>query len=207
MPREVEFIFRPIDRWPGEPTEEPRPSPFGAYRQKSLPYSQLETLLRRELSMLGVEQAIIQLYVTEREIRRDQLPRRDARPSKPGVIVSAEIPGVGWRSFYIDTFDHWHANLQALAVGFEDSRRLERYGFAKNRDQYRGFPALEAAPGGTLSAWETIVRHANIDRDLADAMGGSRVVRRALRRTHPDVSSGSRTAYDEVMEAKALLGI
>lgn len=203
---EVKFIFRPIDQWPDKPTEHPRPSPFGGLGKKSLPYRRLMEMLRREMSMLGVEEAIIQLYVGERDIRLDGLPRVDARPKKPGVIISVEIPDVGWRTFYVDTFDHWHANLQALAVGFEDSRRLERYGFAKNRDQYRGFLALEPARG-PLAAGEVLIRHAGLSEEEAEKLGWNRVTRLAVKRTHPDHNSGDSTAYMEVLEAKQVLGI
>ena len=196
-----------MEAWPDKPTEDPKPSPFGGRGKKHLPYPDLMTALRREMRMLGVGRAIIQLHITEREVRRDDLPRRDARPSKPGVIISAEIPDVGWRSFFTDAYDLWLANFQALVRGFEMSRALERDGFARNKDQYRGFPQLEAAPGGRLEAEEVLLRHAGHGREYAQIVGWSRITRLAIRNTHPDKPDGSRAAYDEVMEAKALLGI
>ena len=217
MVSEVEFIFRPVEVWPGEPTEEPSPSPFGGRGKKYLPYSDLMTALRREMRMLGVERAIIQLHLTEREIRRDNLPRRDARPSRPGVVISAEIPDVGWRSFFTDSYDVWQANLQALVRGFEMSRALERDGFAKNKDQYRGFPALEAPGNGIVPAaddreWaeSVLLSEAQVPKDLVSRERSDaewkRVSKVALMNAHPD-HGGDTDRKMRVERASKVLGI
>ena len=38
-----------------------------------------------------------------------------------------------------DVFDHWHANLRAIALGLEALRKVERYGITQRGEQYTGF--------------------------------------------------------------------
>ena len=76
---ECNFIFRPIDKWPGERKRRPKSS---AFRTK---YNQTLVLLDKELIMLGVRQAVIQIDLPESKIRIDGLPRSGARPDYQGV--------------------------------------------------------------------------------------------------------------------------
>lgn len=78
------FLVRPIDLWPEPETRTRTRSPFSAT------YSATKALLHREITALGATSAILQLAVTETDIRLDGDLRATARPSHPGVIVSFE---------------------------------------------------------------------------------------------------------------------
>ena len=64
-------------------------------------------MLDRELSKLGAHSVVIELALDEGDIRLDGLPRADARPRHPGVIVS---------------FDSKHGPLRYGTDAFPDSR-------------------------------------------------------------------------------------
>lgn len=46
--------------------------------------------------------------------------------------------------FAVDKFPSWQDNLRAIALGLEALRKVERYGFVKDDEQYTGFKALTA---------------------------------------------------------------
>lgn len=61
----IEFIFRPIERWPQEVTRTRKRASF----RKT--YSQQLDLLSYELGRLGARKTFIQADITERDIRLD----------------------------------------------------------------------------------------------------------------------------------------
>jgi len=135
---ECTFVFRPIDNWPHERIRNPRPSIFRTA------YNQTLKLLDKELGMLGVREAVIQIDLPESKIRHDGLPRSDARPEYQGVILSFKSK-YGPLRYATDTFDFWQDNLRAIALGLESLRKVDRYGITKRGEQYTGWKQLPAA--------------------------------------------------------------
>lgn len=196
----MNVTFRPIDHWPREPRDGHDPSPYDSTYSKTMNY------LKTELRMLGVEDVVIQVDVSEREIRKtDGFLSARARPRSPKVIVSFEVPGVGSRQFMTEKYPHWHDNLRAVAYALEDLRRLERNEVAQDNQQYRGFLALEASKGNVLEAQRILARNAGVVSDVWEEMDMETVYKMARKYAHPD-AGGSSEAFNEVQEAWRVLG-
>lgn len=215
----MDLTFRPIDVWPGELTRNRKPSPFRGS------WASTKELLDREVDFLCKnhrrvhELVVVQLAVTEGEIRQDGQLRAGARPQHPGVIVSFETPD-GPMRFSCDRFEPpsyrpatlWHSNVRAIALGLEALRKVERYGLGTGREQYRGFQALPPgqpiAMGGSMTveqAARVIVDGAGIlPNSLPSFVANPELIddafRCAAKRNHPDVG-GTTTAMAELNEA------
>jgi hypothetical protein len=203
----IEFVFRPIDRWPQEPTRSRRRASF------RVPYSKTLTLLNYELGRLGVRRAYLQADVTERDIRLDGQLRADAAPRSPRVIVAAETKH-GPISMPCDTFDDWQDNLRAIALSLEALRAVDRYGVTKRGEQYRGLKQLTAGDGPINSdeAATLLAKHAEYRRDLllSDPVHFETAYRRAAKKLHPDaagedLSVWARAEWDKLQSAAAIL--
>jgi hypothetical protein len=184
----MEFRFRPIQDWPPEFTTEGdrKPSPFRAS------YGDTLALLTRELWHLGADSAVIEIAVTEGDIRLDGLPRAGARPEHPGVIVSFDSVH-GPLRYGTDAFgvwvDDWQANLRAIALGLEALRKVDRYGIGGRGEQYQGWKALPAGDGPNPVRGKALI----------DEHGS---VRDALFATHPDQGGDARD-FADVQAARA----
>jgi hypothetical protein len=208
----MRVTFRPIDQWPGEPTP--------AYQRKSKytfkgTYDSTLRLLDDELRHLDAEGLVIQLEMAEKDIRLDGMPRSNATPKGPAVIVSFESKH-GPLRYATDVFDHWHANLRAIALGLEALRKVERYGITKRGEQYTGWKQLGSGmpmPAAQMTADEAaaFVARASGDPNL----GGFEVLqqwpeygdayyRDAAKRLHPD-SGGSTPDFQRLQDAKRVL--
>jgi hypothetical protein len=156
---------RPIVLWPHPETRGRRRAAFKAA------WSDTVELLEREVGMLGGRQAVMQIAVTEADIRLDGGIRATARPAHPGIIVSFDSKH-GPLEYATDVFNHWQDNVRAVALGLEALRKVDRYGIAKRGEQYRGWKALEAGGPSPARGEELIREHGS--------------VRAALMATHPD---------------------
>lgn len=181
---ECNFIFRPIDNWPHERMRNPRSS---AFRTK---YSETLELLDKELRMLGVQQAVIQIDLPESKIRIDGLPRSGAQPDYQGVILSFESK-YGHLRYATDVFDFWQDNLRAIALGLEALRKVDRYGITKRGEQYTGWKQLPAAiteVSDIHEAAEFLARYSGLAAE--DIIREQKVYRQAYcdsaRKLHPD---------------------
>jgi hypothetical protein len=198
------MVFRPLLAWPGEPTRCRKASQF------SSPYPATLELLERELGMLGARDAVLQLALTEADIRTDGLPRANARPAHPGVVVSFESRH-GPLQYATDVFDDWRDNLRAIALSLEALRRVDRYGISKRGEQYTGWRALPAGGNGhqrdRSESARFILRCAGLADDevnVAGVLDGTSlhaVYRLAARRAHPD-AGGSNAAFSELEQAR-----
>lgn len=135
--------FRPLSSWPGERTGGRLHSPFRVGWMDTL------ELLERELLKLNARNVVIEVALSEADIRIDGWPRANARPSSPGVIVSFDSRH-GPLRYATDTFTDWQANVRAIALGLEALRKVDRYGITKRGEQYTGWRALP--PGIALGA-------------------------------------------------------
>jgi hypothetical protein len=199
----VRIVFRPLLTWPGgDPTRYRKASQF------SSPYPATLELLQRELAMLGAREAVLQLAITEAEIRTDGLPRANARPTHPGVALSFESR-FGPLQYATDVFDHWQDNLRAIALSLEALRRVDRYGISKRGEQYTGWKALPAGNGkGDLQASaKFVLRCAGLAEDdvnvagILDGTSFNSIYRLAARRAHPD-GGGSDAAFFQLQQAR-----
>lgn len=183
----MEIKCRPISTFPDEFHASPNFSdPFRSGWTSTM------TLLERELEKLGARGAVIELALTEREIRLDGWPRAEARPSHPGVVISFDSKH-GPLRYGTDAFPHWQANVRAVALGLEALRKVDRYGIGKRGEQYQGWRQLTAGPAMTATEAQ----------ELLDSYGGER---KALQASHPD-TGGSSEEFQKVQGAREVLGL
>lgn len=201
----MELAFRPIKEWPGElrAPHERRDSPFSASWRETL------NVMDREVEHLAGADAlvVVELAVSEKDIRLDGGVRSDRIPSHPGCIVSFESTWHGPLRYWTDLFTHvsyrrqtpahgWRQNFRAIALGLEALRKVDRYGIANAGQQYTGWKELPSGipMGDGLPSWsieeaalfiaEQADMPATVEDVLADVKGAFRV---AAKRLHPDV--------------------
>lgn len=205
--RHVDFVFRPIERWPQEPTppHRQRPAHFKVGYERTL--SDLEY----ELARLGVTRAFIQADVSERDIRADGLLRSDSKPRSPRVIVSATSKH-GPITLPCDTYSHWKDNLRAIALSLEALRDVDRHGVTKRGEQYRGLKQLTdgSGPINSEEAAQFISSVVGGTFSKAAILGNSdtfdSAYRAATKRLHPDVAGVDATAqWNDLQKAAAIL--
>jgi len=214
--------LRPIAAWPGPmtPAEARQRSPFKAAWRSTL------DTLDRELHYLGkagAASAVLQVAMREQDFRLDGMPRANARPEHPGVILAVEA-AAGPLSFPCDTYVSWQDNLRALALALEALRKVDRYGVTRRSEQYRGWKALPGGPtpmpgpdGHTMTvedASEFLHEQAvasgrlpsNAVRDvlLLRPVTVDVAYRLAARRLHPD-KGGTVEDFQRLQQAKAVL--
>jgi hypothetical protein len=213
----IDFRFRPIDTWPGALRDESArtTSPF------TTGYSDTLEVLRRELGHLNAERIVIQLDLSDRDIRLDGLPRANANPGHPGVILGFDskhgplryATDVYTRASWRRNSVGWHANLRAIALGLEALRKVDRYGITKTGEQYRGFAEL---PSGIPMSGPTHMTTEDAARFVAKWGGGGwqdvldrtdqqiRSIKRAAFELHPD-RGGNAQDFQRLQDAKRIL--
>lgn len=199
----MQMTFRPLAVWPRPDT--PRRRGHSVF---SAAWSTTIEDLDRELRHLGAESVIIQADFREQDIRLDGLPRGDARaPQHPGIVINFESHH-GPLQYMTDAYDHWRANVRAIALGLEALRAVDRHGITSTGEQYTGFRQLTAGSSITSSdAARTLIT------DLVTGPGGiiqgdltREHYRRALKVAHPD-HGGSTETLAAVRDAGRLLGV
>jgi hypothetical protein len=192
----MRYEIRPLGTWTDPVTTNRASSArFRATWQSTL------DLLGRETELLGAGLVVMQIDVTEGDLRRDGMLRAQAKVGFPGVRVAFDSK-YGPLTYATDAYDRlyggdmpgWQANVRALALALEALRAVDRYGVTKRGEQYRGWLAIEAA-GSKTTEQEA--------RDLIASYGG---VREAVKATHPD-RGGDPAAFHEVQDARRVLGI
>lgn len=129
--------------------------------------------LEREIRMIGGSEIIIGAGFTEGDIRRDGMPRADARkPIHPGIEISFSSQH-GRLTYATDVCDFWQHNVRSIALGLEALRAVDRYGISRKGQQYAGFAQI--GPGRSLQ---------ERGRRLVQEAGS---VAAALKRAHPDL--------------------
>lgn len=205
----LDYIFRPIDKWPRAFTNGRRPAPFRAGYAKTL------IDLERELRHLGVTQCVIQAACSEDDIRLDGRIRSSARLQHPGIIVAFTPKGGAPLQFPCDTYSDWTDNLRAVTLALAALRAVDRYGVTRHAEQYRGWKALPEGGGIQAAEWAN-VEAAAIDlcrfaghtppysaRPLIhDPDALTRVYRQASQRWHPDKQDGDAVVMAKVNRAR-----
>lgn len=182
---DVHYEFRPLEAWPGTstPWARRRSAPFKAS------YNDTLDLLFYELGRLDARDVLIRTFHQPADIRRDGLPKANARqPGHPGVVVSATTRKGDTFVWKTDACDRWEHNLRAVALGLEALRAVDRHGITAAGEQYAGFRQITVESGGPPTANPVVV--------LADAAGwDARQVaadprgayRAAAKQFHPDL--------------------
>lgn len=165
----------------------PRGDQFSSYWTNTL------SLLEAELDKLGANDVVIQIAVSESDIRIDGWPRANAQPSHPGVIVSFDSRH-GPLRYLTDSFLDWKANVRAIALGLQALRAVDRYGITLRGEQYSGWKQLTGSRVGPKSRAEA---------ETLIAKYGD--LKTALFQSHPD-HGGSTEEFAAVQTARELLG-
>ena len=187
----IDARFVPISECPGvlTPSYQQKRSPFRAK------YAMTLDLLETELGHLRAKDILIQAYFCREDIRNDGWPRSNARPQKPGVVVTFHKGGAAM-SFPCDRFDGWEDNLRAIALSLQALRMVDRYGVTGNNEQYRGFAALPPKSDTRAAALQFLNRVTGlpVPQIQSDPQGAYRLAARAC---HPD-TGGSSSQFHEL---------
>lgn len=170
----VEFRFEALPLWPHEPSFERKSKHL--FRSS---WGQTLALLKREVAYHTGDdgQAVIQAGFRPADIRRDGLPRADAKaPAHPGVIIQFLDIFNKPITFSTDAYETWQANVRALALSMQALRAVDRWGATQGR-QWAGF--MNLLPPGEGEASPT-----RGERIVNERFDGS--VKRALKALHPD---------------------
>lgn len=196
-----------MSTWPGQRTKAPRPSPFKSK------WSATTDVLDREMFQLEARDVVLEMDISERNIRNDGCLRADASPRSAGVVLSFQSKH-GPLRYPCDTFTNWQDNVRAIALALEALRKVDRYGVTPKGEQYAGFARLPA-PGnnGDASGFSSIEEAArfvacgitsNWQSVLEDEGTFRRCYRMRARDLHPD-RGGDAEQFKRLQKAKALI--
>lgn len=160
------------------------------------------------------EEVVICAGYQPHEIRQDGMPRANARPADPAVVVQFKSKH-GPLTYACDTFTSYDDNLRAIALGLEALRTVDRYGITRSGAQYTGFKAL-ASGESTVAAGVAVLPPMTDEEAATFIRNHSRIgdqtaglndhYRSAARSLHPD-NGGARRDWNQLQEAKAVLGL
>lgn len=190
--------YRPLPAiWPfGTPTNPRKDSRFRA------PYNTTLYALQRELKALEADDVVvIEAGYRESDIRIDGLPRANAQPWDPSVIISFDSR-YGRLRYGCDRFWRHDDNLRAITLTLESLRAADRYGVTKRGEQYTGWQQLPTHAGMTTHEAHTFIRSYAPDPGLSLAAA----YRVAAKQLYP--SNGHDPAlWVRLQAAKAALGL
>jgi hypothetical protein len=202
----VRYEVRPLVAWTDPETKS------RAWHRFSATWSSTLDLLGREAASIGAKLVVIQLDVTEGEIRRDGMLRADAKVGHPGAVVSIDSR-FGPLRYAADTYKApspaWQANVRAIALSLEALRAVDRWGVSRRGEQYAGWTAIEA-PKPAFADWHEAAswmrEYAISELHILHAAGNNwRDLYRAMaRRMHPD-QGAPRAEWDRLDEARRML--
>lgn len=221
----IDWRVVPIKNWPGEQTKERKSHRFSSskYVPSTIPgnsgYTRrvntvdwVKTVrdLERELDHLEARGIVLQMNVTQREIREDGWIRANANPEHPGVILTFVSRILGPLSYPCDTYDDWQANVRAIALSLEALRAVDRHGVTRRGEQYTGFKQigagkLDMTPQLAAEILADVAQEGfEVDDVLCDPALLKYVARYAVKKAHPD-AGGSAETFQRVQEARAVL--
>lgn len=234
----MNLIWKPIDTWPREQTVGRESSPFmrpGKYVEKvggkkdwvpgtEVPWQQTLNELETELWAIGVETAVVQLALRERDIRVDGQMRADARPHHPGVILSFTHKQQGPLSFACDRWVNWKTNFRGIVKALNALRLVDRYGITSTGEQYSGWKEIgSGTPMGPGGATEEKMSRVDAARILAAAVSREHDLaanttlvledddfrryawKAAVKLAHPDTGAEVSDGFLRIQRAKDLL--
>lgn len=193
--------IEPLGTW-GKPITKDRAS---HWRFKAS-WTDTMDLLANEITKLAVRGAIaVRVDVQRGDVRLDGMLRANAAVGFPGVVVSFESRH-GPLSYATDAYDHWQANVRAIALSLQALRAVDRYGVSTSGEQYAGWRAIESGrPAGFASADEAVRWLREVTGVTDPAVSSQPLLRRAAAMWHPDRNNGDRSNWDRLDVAKQLL--
>lgn len=196
------LTHRPLQKPWGQPVTEARRS---RYTFKA-PWSATLDLLDRELWHIEASSVVLQVDVTEADLRLDGQLRANARTDFPGVRLIVDTPR-GTLSWQTDVCVFWQHNVRSIALGLEALRAVDRYGITTAGEQYKGWLQLEAG-AGSGSMWAGAIETVRFwSRFDTDGVPDSMEYRAARANAHPDRNGGIRSGWDAVETAGKTLGL
>jgi len=196
------LTYRPLQQPWGQPHTKNR-RPRSAFKAD---WNDTMALLDRELGQLKATAVVLQIDVTEDQIRLDGILRANTTPGFPGVRLIADTR-LGTLSWQTDSCTFWRHNVRSIALGLEALRAVDRYGITSTGEQYKGWLQLEAGTPST-SPREVFAAMIGHGVDAADqSLTDIEMWRTARAIAHPDRNGGRRELWDEVEAAAARLGL
>lgn len=202
----MRYEIRPLVAWTDAETKSRQIAPFSAQWQSTL------SLLGREVAHMGAKLVVIQLDVTEGDIRLDGMLRSDAKTGHPGAVVSFESR-LGPLRYAADTYrgraPAWQANVRAIALSLEALRAVDRWGVSRRGEQYAGWKAIDA-PKPEFADWraaaEWMQEYAISELHILQGTGNdwNSLYRAMARKMHPD-NGAPRAEWDRLDEARRML--
>lgn len=205
----MDILFRPITIWTGKRTD--------SWRQEKMPGVRSVAAVLDELAkegrLLYVDRVIVETFHRERDIRKDGLLRADASlPSSVGVVVYVEKSRTETLRFACDQYQSyrdsggnmhygWVDNLRAVTLTMESLRGVDRWGVAKNKEQYKGWLQLPTPPPSNpaedaarvlLKAGGYDLTTANIAAVVTNPVTARTVWAAAVKNTHSDTGGNDR---------------
>lgn len=192
--------IEPLGPW-GRPVTKARAS---GYRFRA-PWNDTLDLLDVETAKLGVRGVIaVRIDVQRGDIRRDGMLRANASVGFPGIVVSFESRH-GPLSYATDAYDHWQANVRAIALSLQALRAVDRYGVSKSGEQYAGWRAIEPPrPDGAGSPDEALRWLEGVTETQGEGLSHRELLRRAAKILHPDRNGSDRALWDRLDQARQL---
>lgn len=206
----MRYETRPLVAWTDPETKVRRStSRFRASWQDTLEF------LSAEIEKVGgKEPVVIQVDVTEGDIRLDGMLRANARVGHPGVIVSFDSQ-FGPLRYATDAYEKdwaggmpsWQGNLRAIALTLEALRAIDRWGVSKRGEQYTGWKALPATTGVTFPSADEALRWMREKSGDTGSLRSTRLAYRDLaRKYHPD-AGGDAAEWERLQAARLLLTV
>ena len=202
----MRYEIRPLVAWTDPETKNRRSSSrFRASWQDTLDF------LSAEIEKVGgKDPVVIQLDVTEGDIRLDGMLRANAKVGHPGVVVSFESR-FGPLRYATDAYEKdwsrgmpsWQANLRAIALTLEALRAIDRWGVSKRGEQYTGWKALPAGGSRPFTSADDALRWMRGFGGPAD-LAVRDLYRHLAKLLHPD-AGGDRAEWDRLDQARSLL--
>lgn len=205
----TDILWRSLDSWPSgrTPTTKRKSATFKA------PYNKTLDGIERELTRIGAKDAIVEVDIAMRELRRTGEPlARAAVRSTPGIVLRYTSKDGRAVTMPLDAFDEWHDNLRALYLTLVALRAVDRFGATSSGEQYRGWQALTSITTPSMSTAEAARKLVSFaggkDSEsavLASASTCRDVLRAAMARTHPDKHMGDVRDFQLVSECKRIM--
>ena len=204
----MRYETRPLVAW----TDPETPQRRSSSRFKASWADTLDFLSAEIAKVGGKEPVVIQVDVTEGDIRLDGMLRANAKVGHPGVVLSFDSD-FGPLRYATDAYEQtwsrdlpsWQANLRAIALTLEALRAIDRWGVSKRGEQYSGWRALPSGGSVTFPSADAALRWMQEMSGIPADEGSARLVYRDLaRKMHPD-AGGSSGDWDRLDAAKLLL--
>ena len=201
-----------LEQWPNSDHAGIAEAPFKAS------ITDTTKMLANELNKLGSRKAVLQLLISEQDLRQDGLPLSTAKLEYPGVILSIDAK-YGVLRFCFNRFSDWKDNLCAIALALENLRKAGLHGVGKDGEHYRGwiytddgrssrhesqnFNKKTARTKRTSSPLEQAISFLSKHSDIEVTRETVKLAyRKCAQQLHPDIGTGSHDLFISLQKAR-----